>query len=346
MLNQTQQSVRDIIVKNIGVVESDLEKPNFLIIYDTQSLLARQLFEAYSAVLTAARSVDYYAQDPENVKALLPEFKAGDLVVLIQSTSFRMSNFRWRLELFNLGFKVIEHAHLGVNKDDEAQNYLDTLVYQGDFYKKNADYLKPLIESAKEILVECFGGTRLIYKGGMEEVKKNIGDFTGLRNVGCGFPIGEVFSEPLDFEQVNGEMMIYAFANKEHRVVFAERPFKLRVEKGCVYGDGDVPVEFEEVLAMVQTENPDGLVRVREFGLGMNKGISKMKRLTDVSAFERVCGMHVSLGMKHDIYRSKIDKKKVQRFHVDIFPDLERVIVDGVVIFEGGGYVEAEIRTS
>jgi hypothetical protein len=50
--------------------------------------------------------------------------------------------------------------------------------------------------------------------------------------------------------------------------------------------------------------------------------------------------MHVSMGMKHDVYREKVGKDRAQqRFHVDIFPDVEKILVDGKVIFENGAYL-------
>jgi len=337
MINKAIKHVKDIIVRNYKYNVEDLNSAKFLIIYDNNSTLSKLLFEAYKSVLPAATHVDYYAQDPELIKDSLSNFKTGDLVILIQSSSFRMSNFRWRLELFNLGMAVIEHGHLGSNKDEEIENYLDSLEYQGEYYEKATNYLKPLLEKSGKIEVEC-EGTKLVYEGGMDAVKKNMGDFSGMKNVGCAFPIGEVFTEPLDLAKVNGEVMIYAFADENHKVVFPEKSFKLIVKEGCIE-PVDAPIEFENVVKMLRTENEDGLIRVREFGLGLNHGLSKTKRLTDISAFERVAGLHISLGLKHDIYRKKVSDKKVQRFHVDIFPDIKSIKVDEVNIFDKGDFL-------
>jgi aminopeptidase len=329
------QNVRDILEKNMKITPEQ----QILLIYDDQSKLSQMLKEAYVQAGQELKcntiALSFYEAAPEEVIKTVKSMKVGDIVVLVESSSFRMSNFRWRLELFNLGLGVVEHAHLGVNKDEEAQNYIDVLAYQGDFYQKASKFLKPKINQAKKIVVECHG-TTLMYETPMEDAKLNIGDYSDKKNKGSGYPIGEIFSEPKNLEGVNGEIMIYAFANKEHRVIFTD-PFKTIIEKGCMTAP-DAPEEFKEILAMVQSENPDGRVVVREFGLGFNAGISKTKRLTDISAYERVKGMHMSLGMKHDIYRSKVEKGKVQRFHIDIFPDIQRISIDGTVIFENGEY--------
>lgn len=330
---QLLQNVHDILEKNM------LMKPDqrLMVIYDDKSLLSRMISEAYLKAVPNPVGINFYEHEPEKIIAMLKDLKKGDIVVLVESTSFRMSNFRWRLELFNLGLGVVEHAHLGLNKDDEAQNYIDTIAYQGDFYRKAANFLKPKIDKAKKITVKCLGGTTLIYDTAMEDAKLNIGDYSEKKNKGSAFPIGEVFSEPKNLEGVNGEVMIYGFANREHRVVFLE-PFKAIIEKGCMTAP-NAPEEFQEVLRMVQSENPDGKVVVRELGLGLNKGLTKTKRLTDISAYERVHGMHMSIGMKHDIYRKKIEKGKVQRFHIDMFPDIKSIQIDDTMVFDHGEYL-------
>ncbi len=336
-MEKLQTHLLNIVTKNLEVPVDQLNsKERFIIIFDLKSPLSRVLAEGYQKLLPHAININFDEQNPEELKVKIKEFTPGKLFILIESSSFRLSNFRWRLELFNRGHGVIEHAHLGSNLESETENYIDTLEYRHSEYEKAGNYLKPLIEACKKITVECVG-TTLIYEGGMEEAKKNLADFRNMKNKGSGFPVGEVFSEPKNFDQVNGEVMIYAFANTQHRVIFPEKPFKLIIEKGCVHAENP-PQEFQEVIDMIKTENPDGLIRIREFGLGLNPGVSKTKRLTDISAFERVKGLHVSLGMKHDIYRKKFGEKQVQRFHVDIFPDVQKITIDDTVIFENGEY--------
>jgi aminopeptidase len=345
LLEKALRNVRNILVKNLEVKESELEEEGFLIIYDLNSPLSTVLSEAYLKILPKAEAWKFYEMEPEKIIADLKKFKRGNTVILIESSSFRMSNFRWRLELFNLGLKVVEHAHLGENLPEETETYLDALEDQYDYYQKTSAFLKPLIDVCKLIEVYSIGGGILRYEGGMEEVKLNIGDFRKLHNTGCGFPIGEVFSEPKNLKMVNGEVKIYAFANVEHQVVYVEKPFSIHIKEGVIEKvdeaeDALITKQFAEIMDLIKSENPEGKIGVREFGLGMNRGLSKHKRLTDISAFERVCGMHISMGMKHDVYRDKVGKDRAQqRFHVDIFPDVEKILVDGKVIFENGAYL-------
>jgi aminopeptidase len=56
--------------------------------------------------------------------------------------------------------------------------------------------------------------------------------------------------------------------------------------------------------------------------------------LSDVNPFERYEGFHLSLGKKHNIYRKKLHKDVVQRYHIDIFPDFSEMKVDGKLIYK------------
>lgn len=354
------QEIRQIVVKNLETPESDLTSGKFLIVYDLQTEIAQELFKAYSEVLPGAKKISFYDMAPEVVIAEVSKCAQGDLVVLIQSSSFRMSNFRWRLELFNRKLRVIEHAHLISNLPEETPVYLETLKYDGDYYEQVVSKFKPVIESSQKIVLRTGDGLELVYEGGVEKVKKNTGDFSGLANKGCGYPIGEMFTEPLDLEKVNGKVQIFAFADTNHRVIFPAKPFVLEVKNGRVKTvDGIFSAEDKiekfrnsddskalsaegkwlEVMNLIATENPDGEVRMRELGFGLNRALSKTRRLTDISAYERVSGVHISLGLKHDIYRDKVSKEKTQRFHVDIFPDIFGVLVDGENIFLDGKYL-------
>lgn len=372
-MNKLIENLKAIVVKSLEVPEQDLladdgndlvpnensgrQKTGFLIVYDELTPLARTLFQGYSAALPTARKLDYYAHTQEQVIEAVHQLKPGDLVILIESGSFRMSNFRWRLNLFNLKMKVIEHAHLKNNLESEHDNYLDTLNYDEEYWRTTAEYLCKVMGPAKEVRVvsQDDAGEKyvLTYTGPFEDVKKNIGDFRKMHNKGCGFPIGEVFTETGDLPNVNGQVAIYAFADIEHKTVFMDKPFVLDIRGSQLqmgpekFAELDLTPggrKFLELFSLLRTENSDGIVWTRELGLGLNRGISREKRLTDVSAYERVCGVHMSLGLKHDIYREKsgnlaTGEPRVERYHVDTFPAVKEVWVDDVMVFADGQYI-------
>jgi len=77
---------------------------------------------------------------------------------------------------------------------------------------------------------------------------------------------------------------------------------------------------------------------VREFGLGMNRAFTQERTVSDVGAFERMCGVHLSLGSKHVVYNKPDIKKKHARQHVDVFVLTESVTLDGDEIFRDGAW--------
>jgi aminopeptidase len=282
LLEKAVTNIRNILVKNLEVPEEKLEEEGFLVIYDLNSPLSTILTEAYLKILPKATAWKFYEMEPEKIVTDIKKLPRGNTVIIIESTSFRISNFRWRLELFNLGMKVVEHAHLGENLAEETETYLDALEDQYDYYQKTAAFLKPLIDVCDLIEVYSIGGGILRYEGGMEEVKLNIGDFRKLHNTGCGFPIGEVFSEPKNLGMVNGEIKIYAFANTEHQVVYVEKPFALKIKDGMIESvekaeDENVARQFGEIMELIKSENPEGKIGLREFGLGMIEGFPNRK---------------------------------------------------------------------
>ncbi len=295
-----------------------------LVVFDARSPLSRLLTDAYKEALPHATRLDFDTVTPEAILDEIKKLEPGDLTVLIQSSNFRLSEFRIRIELFQRGLSVIEHVHLERATDErQIELYVDSLAYDPAYYRERGHTIKERIDAAKTIKV--FGaGTVLTYEGGMEDAKLNVGDYEGMKNVGGTFPIGEVFSEPKDFNLLNGEAMIFAFAGTDHLVKIRE-PFKIRVEKGIlVLHEG--PQEFQEVLDQISAEEE---IMVREFGVGLNPAFSKDRVVSDITAFERQKGLHLSLGEKHGIYAKPGLIPKKTHFHIDIFVAFDRIEADG-----------------
>src|SRR5471030_116159 len=100
-----------------------------LIVYDTRCDLNLALTAAYRQAVPGATFVDFDAVTPEQVLAAFALMRAGDLVVLVQSTSFRLEAFRIRIELFKRGLKVIEHVHLSRMPGEQGLHYIASLAY-------------------------------------------------------------------------------------------------------------------------------------------------------------------------------------------------------------------------
>ncbi len=304
-----------------------------LVIYDNDAPLTRIVVDGYRANLPTESFLDFATTNAAEVLARFESMKPDDLVVLVQSTNFRLNEFRLRIELFKLGLKTIEHIHLSRIDASQFDTYVESLAYDPSYYRPRGKELKRRIDTCTGVVVEC-PGTTLVYESAFEPTKLNTGDYAEMKNVGGTYPIGEVFSEPCDLSKVNGEVRIFAFAGKDHKIREVS-PFTAIVRDGILSAP-EAPEEFREILAMIEDDSP---VHVREFGLGLNRAMGKGKLVNDLTAFERMCGMHISLGAKHSIYKKPGMPRDAGRYHVDVFIDLERILIDGEVIYENGDYV-------
>tara|TARA_R110002126_G_scaffold12416_10_gene54025 strand:+ start:906 stop:1931 length:1026 start_codon:yes stop_codon:yes gene_type:complete len=307
-----------------------------VVVADTQSELARGLNAAYRLALPNATFLDFDATEPAAILEAFAELKEGDLVVLIQSTSFRLDKFRIRIELFRRSLKVVEHPHLARMTGDETEVYVDALAYDPDYFRGVGHALKDRINASRTAVVDS-GGEQLIYPAAFEPAKVNIGDYTGMQNVGGQYPIGEVFTESADLEAVHGRVRISFFGDTKFTVNRPERPITLVVEKGRVIDALDSTPEFDLVLANIRAD--DGEVWLRELGFGMNRAFTQERTVTDIGTFERMCGVHLSLGAKHATYNKPGIRKKTARHHVDVFVITESVMLDDVVIYRDGAWI-------
>ena len=331
LVDMAEKNLRDIVT--LAIEKKPGEKA--LVVYDTQYGLTGILVEAYRRVLPDAKFVDFDKSPKEDIIALFDEMRERDLVVLIQSSNFLLDAFRIRLHLFQKKLKVIEHVHLHRNSEPVWDVYINALAYDPGWYRVVGPKLRAKLENCQELRIEG-GGAVLTITGGLEPPKPNLGDYTGMENIGGTFPIGEVFTESRDFSKMNGSFMIYAYAGGDFCVNMHE-PFRVDVTNGIVTGFAeDAPKSFVDIVETIkQYERP----LIREIGFGLNRAITKDRYLEDITAFERILGMHLSLGEKHSVYKKSDITTHKTKFHVDLFPYVDKVLADGEVIFENGKYL-------
>ncbi len=331
-LELAQRHIRDILSK--AVEYSDAQ--NGLVVFDGDSDLSRVLVRAYRRALSTATFLDFNSVTPQAVLTAFELMSHSDLVVLIQSNSFRLDAFRIRVELFKRGLKVIEHPHLDRMKGQEIQWYIDALAYDPKYYRDTGRALKGWIDRAQSAIVDS-GGESLFFESGFESAKLNVGDYREMKNVGGQFPIGEVFTEAKDLEAVHGRIRIFIFADLNFMVNRPPVPITLVIEKGRVREVIDTTLDFEKVLTAIRAD--EGEVWVREFGFGMNRAFSKDRVVKDIGTLERMCGVHLSLGAKHAVYQKPDFRRRHVRHHVDVFVVTETVQLDGVVVFSNGQWI-------
>ncbi len=332
-VNLAVKNLRDILTLSFD----HSENKDAIVVFDKNCDLANLLTEAYRRVLPRARFIDFETIKPEEALALFEVLKPGGLAVLIQSTSFRLSAFRIRIELFNLSIKVIEHPHLNTMEGDQMRVYVDALAYDAPYFRNTGNALRTLINGASSGVVDS-GGDKLVFAAGFEPAKMNVGDYSSMKNIGGQFPIGEVFTESKKLEDVNGRVRIFAFGDTGFVVNKPEKPITLVIENGRVTDALDSTPEFNEVLANIVADEND--VWVRELGFGLNRAFSRDRIVSDIGSYERMCGVHLSLGAKHSVY-AKPDfafSRRTARHHVDVFAVTEAVMLDERVIYKDGAW--------
>ena len=246
-----------------------------------------------------------------------------------------MQAFRIRVELFKLGLKVIEHVHLARMPGEQGEHYIEALAYDSAYYRGVGRALKARIDSATSAEVHG-GGEKLLYASRLESAKLNVGDYSGMQNIGGQFPIGEVFTEAQDLEAVNGRVQIHVFGDTAFMVNRPAMPITLIIERGRVVATEDATPEFERVLESIRAD--EGEVWVRELGFGMNRAFTRERRVDDIGTYERMCGIHLSLGAKHGVYPKPGFKRKDARYHVDVFAVTDAVYLDDQLVYRDGAW--------
>jgi hypothetical protein len=330
LLASASRHVRDILAL---AVEHTVDQ-RAVVVSDAGCGLSQILLQAYRACLPSAAHLDFERLETAEILATFETLKPGALVVLIQSTSFRLEAFRIRVELFKRGLKVIEHPHLARMRTAEYGTYIDSLAYDPAYYRGVGQALKERIDRASRAVVDS-GGERLVYESGFEPAKLNVGDYSTLKNVGGQFPIGEVFTEARDLESVSGRVRIFVFGDTTFHVNVPETPITLVIQAGRVVDVVDSTPEFARVIAQIKADEE---LWIRELGFGMNRALTRERLVSDIGSYERMCGIHLSLGAKHGVYNKPTLRRKEAKYHVDVFAVTEQVFLDNEVVYQNGGY--------
>ncbi|MES2105340.1 MAG: hypothetical protein V4634_15065 [Pseudomonadota bacterium] len=329
----------DTAAKHVGdilaMAIAHTAQQNAVVVWDARCDLSIALAEAYRRNLPGARFIDFDAVAQDDILAAFETLAPSDLVVLIQSTNFRLEAYRIRIELFKRSLKVIEHPHLARMPGPEALYYIESLAYDPAYFRVVGNKLKERIDRAHFGVVDS-GGERLMFGSPFEAAKLNVGDYSDMKNVGGQFPIGEVFTEAQNLEAVHGRVRIFVFGDTKFAVNKPEKPITLVVSKGRVTDAIDSTPEFDQVLANIRAD--EGEVWLRELGFGMNRAFSKDRLVSDIGTYERMCGIHLSLGAKHGVYTKPNFRRADARHHVDVFAVTEAVYLDDDVVYRDGAW--------
>ncbi len=312
------------------------ESEKAVVVYDKNSTLSKMLYSAYKEALPEATFIHFDETEASVILETLSSLQSSDFVALIQSKNFRLDAFRIRVELFKRKIKVIEHPHLSRMAEEEVTCYIESLNYDLAYYRGVGPALKLKIDAASSGVVHS-GDEALYYESGFESAKLNIGDYSEMPNTGGQFPIGEVFTEAKDLESVNGSVNIFIFSDTTYQINKPTNPITLIIEKGVVVATENSTPAFDEVLALIR--EGEEKVWVRELGFGLNRAFTKTDTVSDTGTYERMCGVHLSLGRKHGMYGKPGFKRGDGKFHIDVFVDTKTVTLDNEIIFKDEAWV-------
>ncbi len=308
-----------------------------VVVYDEDCLLSFILSHGYKRCLPNAIFIDFTTKPSEEILEILNSLQPSDFVALVQSTSFRLNDFRMRIELFKRKLKVIEHPHLSRMSDEQAPYYIDSLAYDFDYYHGIGHALKNKIDTALSGVLDT-GGELLEYGSPFESAKLNIGDYSQMNNVGGQFPLGEVFTESQDLQAVNGRVKIFSFGDVTYKLNYPTTPITLTVVEGQVTECENSTPAFDQILSNIRADE-GGVVWVRELGFGLNRAFTKTRTVADTGTYERMCGVHLSLGAKHGIYGKPGFKRRDGRYHVDVFADTHTFTLGDQVVYQNGAWI-------
>jgi hypothetical protein len=96
-------ATKNILEKNLNILEKPYSDNEIILIYDLESPLSKLVSEAYIKNLENIYSevIDINTVDKDELIKRLWSLKENSTVILVQSTNFRLDNFRIRLQLHN-----------------------------------------------------------------------------------------------------------------------------------------------------------------------------------------------------------------------------------------------------
>lgn len=117
----------------------------------------------------------------ESIKHDLINLPTGSIVVLVQSSNFRLSTFRIRLELFNRGIHVVEHNHLSYIPDEQIETFVDAHRYRTPQYISEYRRISDILSNTDGISIMSQNGDKLT-TGALEPIRGNTGDYSNVEN--------------------------------------------------------------------------------------------------------------------------------------------------------------------
>ena len=121
-------------------------------------------------------SEEIISEEVESIKEELLSLPAGSIVILVQSSNFRLSTFRIRLELFHRGVHVVEHNHLSYIPESQFETFIQSHAYRTPYYISEFERLSAIAQSTSGLKIYSNTG-EILEVGEIEAMRGNTGDY-------------------------------------------------------------------------------------------------------------------------------------------------------------------------
>lgn len=317
-----------------AIIQGFKEFSGICVVYDDHSPLARLITQDIQNSELPIEYLAYSHEKQQEIREKILNLPEKTVVVMIQSTRFRLSPFRFRLDLFEKNLYCLELPHLQYIPEEEHRTFLQSLQYED--YTVYERYLSPILQTENTYITSSQGNICVF--GPTENIVSNDMEWHSRDNKGGTLPAGEVFTECKDLSSVNGVIDVIGFPHFSFAVEFLKTPCSLTITNGKIESFSHAPESMKEVLQTIQ--DAEGEILVREIGMGLNKHITIKHPIRDINACERMMGYHLSLGKKHTHFRKKLSSKEIQKYHIDFIIDVENCSSEsGKPVFKNGEFI-------
>lgn len=169
--------------------------------------------------------------------------------------------------------RFVSSSSLGSINNNKLSFLVDCLDIDYQDMKRKTEKLRKIITDAREIHVSNKAGTDIVYNVEGIEAKSATGIY---RNPGEGgnLPGSEVYTAP-NKTNVNGTIAIDGSIRVKNKTVITKSPVILEVKKGMITKINKTPeaklLESTLMWAHNKAKSPQGVWRIGEFGIGLNK---------------------------------------------------------------------------
>ena len=122
--NLAFEATKNILEHNLQIYNPKIVWKKVVLIYDLDSILSKLIANWYIENLKNypnAEIIEFCKYSPSEIKEKILSLEEYSAVIMVESTNFRLEEFRIRMSLQHRNIAWIEHNHLTYIKETETQ---------------------------------------------------------------------------------------------------------------------------------------------------------------------------------------------------------------------------------